>query len=117
MIFFKPTEINDKEIRFEALDNDVLAGECHLSLKGKNALVSSVSFPSDKPFLAEGLLKAAFNFAANKNYYMGVCDSENITPLLLKLGFQKSADGYTLDIPSILMGSCCKKIKKFTLFI
>ena len=109
MIFFKHENITDTLIKFTATENDNAFGSCLLDLSDKNAVVSDIEFASDKPYLAEGLLKSAFNFAASKNFYMGVCKSENIIPLLKRLGFAEGSDGYILDIPSILMGSCCKK--------
>ncbi len=109
MIFFKHENITDTLIKFTTTENDNTFGSCLLDLSDKNAVVSNIEFASDKPYLAEGLLKSAFNFAASKNFYMGVCKSENIIPLLKRLGFTENSDGYILDIPSILMGSCCKK--------
>ena len=108
MIFFRHENITETIIKFEATENDEVFGSCLLDLSEKNAVVSHMDFPQDKPYLAEGLLKSAYNYAAVKNFYMGVCKCENITSLLTRLGFEKSADGYILDIPSILMGSCCK---------
>ena len=77
MIFFKPTVNSDSTILFEAIENDEIYGSCTLDLSGKNAVVKSVSYDSDKPYMAEGLIKSAFNYAASKNYYMGVCECEN----------------------------------------
>lgn len=108
MIFFKHTEISENVIKFEAIESDISTGECVLDLREKNALVSFVSYPSDKPFLAEGLIKAAYNYAATKNFYMAECTCTNIEALLLRLGFIKTGETYSLDIPSVLMGSCCK---------
>lgn len=108
MIFFRHENINESIIKFEATENDESFGSCLLDLSGKYAAVSKMVFPEDKPFLAEGLLKSAYNYAAAKNYYMGVCLCDNITPLLTRLGFSKTEEGYILDIPSILTGSCCK---------
>lgn len=109
MIFFRHTSISEALIKFEAVENDLVYGSCLLDLSEKNAVVTDIVFREDKPYLAEGIIKAAFNFAALKNFYMGECKSENISSLLEKLGFVKSENTYVLDIPSILTGSCCKK--------
>ncbi len=109
MIFFKSTENENKSVLFEAIENELSYGECNLDLSGRNAVVDRVSFDADKPYIAEGLLKAAYNYAAGKNFYIGVCKCENIASLLLRLGFEKTENCYTSDIPSILIGSCCKK--------
>lgn len=109
MIFFRHENISESIVKFEATENDEVFGSCILDLSGKNAVVSNMIFPSDKPFFAEGLLKSAYNYAAANNFYMGICKCDNIVPLLTRLGFEKAGDEYILDIPSILMGSCCKK--------
>lgn len=108
MIFFKSTPNNDNTVLFEALVDELSYGKCILDLSGKNAVINSLSYNKDNSYIAEGLLKSAFNYAASKNYYMGVCKCDNIDALLLRLGFQKSENGYISDIPTILMGSCCK---------
>ena len=108
MIFFKPTVNSDSTILFEAIENDEIYGSCTLDLSEKNAVVKSIYYDSDKPYMAEGLIKSAFNYAASRNYYMGVCECENIDSLLLRLGFGKHENCYISDIPTILTGSCCK---------
>ncbi len=112
MIFFRHENINETLTKFEATENEEVFGSCLLDLNGKYATVSEMVYPQDKPYLAEGLLKSAYNYAAAKNFYMGVCKCDNITSLLTRLGFTESDNGYILDIPSILMGSCCKKQEK-----
>lgn len=109
MIFFQSTANDNGTVLFEALEKEFSIGECNLDLSGRNAVVDRITFDSDKPYIAEGLLKAAYNYAATKNFYMGVCKCENIYSLLIRLGFEKTENGYISDIPSILMGSCCKK--------
>ena len=109
MIFFKSTVNSDNTLLFEAIEDDVSYGNCSLNLGGKNAVVDFITFEANKSYIAEGLIKAAYNYAASKNYYIGICKCENIAALLLQLGFQKTENGYFSDIPSILMGSCCKK--------
>lgn len=110
MIFFKPVtdKDNPSEIIFEAIENDSVGGRCSLSLDGSKAIINQLEFDADKPYLIEGLIKSAFNFAANKNCYMGYCKCENVSNFIDKMNFSKSEDGYFNDIPSILQGNCCK---------
>ena len=109
MIFFSSEVTEYKTILFKALEEAEVYGSCNLDLSGKNAVLNSLTYDLDKPYIAEGLVKTAFNYAAKKNFYMGECSCENISDLLLRLGFQKKGNIYISDIPSILMGSCCKK--------
>lgn len=111
MIHFRPctTTGSTNEITFEAVENDVVCGSCHMVYSSDKATVDALSFEADKPYLVEGLLKSAFNFAVQKNIYMGYCTCENITHFLDNMSFEKKDGIYVSDIPSILMGNCCKK--------
>lgn len=111
MIFFKPcyNDENKNEIIFEAIENEIVSGKCRLIFDENKAVVDFLSYSEDKPYLVEGLLKSAFNYAALKNYYMGYCVCDNIIPFLEKMNFIKADGVYYNDIPSILQGNCCKK--------
>lgn len=111
MIHFRPCIINESsdKITFEAVDNGNVCGSCNMTYSPEKATVTYMSFDPDKPYLVEGLLKSAFNFAAQKNIYMGYCNCENITHFLDNMNFEKKDGVYGNDIPSILMGNCCKK--------
>ena len=108
MIFFKNTvcESDNKVVIFEAIDSDDTIGSCTLVLGEKFAEVTKLDFDEKALFIAEGLLKSAYNYAALKNYYMAKCSANGIEALLLKLGFQLKDGEYTNDIPTILMGGC-----------
>ena len=110
MIYFKPItdETNPYFIRFEAIEDNVTSGVCHLKIETKSAIVDFIDYDEDKPYLVEGLLKSAFNFAAIKNCYMGYCRCQNIAVFLDRMNFLKKNNEYYNDIPSILMGNCCK---------
>ncbi len=108
MIFFKPNQIDENKVLFEALESEIKIGECVLILGKKYADVNSLTFNSDKPYAVEGLLRSAYNFAANKNYYMGTCSCKNIDGFLNKMNFELKDGIYVSDIPSILTGSCLK---------
>ncbi len=108
MIFFKNTAIDETTVAFEAQENDKSIGSCTLKLEGSIADVTDLSYDESCPYIVEGLLRAAYNYAGLKNYYMAKCTAKNIDEFLDKMNFTKTAAEYTGDIPSILMGSCCK---------
>lgn len=111
MIFFK-NEVNAEnpcEIFFEALEEDISFGSCKLILEKTKAVIKTIDFDKDKPFIAEGLIKSAFNYAALKNFYMGYCECENVDGFLDRMNLEKRDGVYFNDIPSILQGNCCKK--------
>lgn len=108
MIFFKNTVLDSegKVVMFQALDGEIILGECTLVLGDKFADVTRLSFESDAIFAGEGLLKSAYNYAALKNYYMAKCSVDDFDSLLLRLGFENKCGEYICDIPTILIGSC-----------
>ncbi len=108
MIFFKNTLINDETVAFEALEGEKSIGKCTLLLKENIADVTELSYDSEASYAVEGLLRSAYNYAGLKNYYMAKCTAKNIDSYLDRMNFQKKDGIYMSDIPSILMGSCCK---------
>ena len=112
MIFFdhKVNTDNEKIIKFTALENEVNEGECTLDLTADQAEVNFITFNKNKPYIAEGLIRAAFNFAANNGFYIGKCSCENVFDVLNKMNFENRNGIYINDIPSILMGKCCCKM-------
>lgn len=110
MIFFEHKFLDEenKVAEFKALENNEVLGECTLVLFKSHAEVTKVSYSENKAFVVEGLLKAAFNLAGLKGYYMGRCNIEKIAFCLDRMNFNKNENGYENDIPSILMGSCDK---------
>ncbi len=108
MIFFKNTVCEkDKDIiLFEALEDEVKIGSCYLSLKSEYADVFKVEYNSKTPYVVEGLLRSAYNFASLRNFYMGKCTAENIDIFLKRMNFEFINNEYVNDIPSILTGSC-----------
>lgn len=108
MIFFKSTVADEdsRVIYFEAIDGDEVIGTCTLVLDEKYAKVTKLTFNENALFIAEGLLKSAYNYAAIKNFYMAKCSVKGIEALLKKLNFQLKDGEYVNDIPSVLMGSC-----------
>ncbi len=108
MIFFKNETLADKVIKFTALEDEVYSGYCLMKTDDTFAEVYELVYDEDKPYIVEGLLRSAFNFASLKNIYMGKCTCKNIDAFLDRMNFEKTDGVYINDIPSILMGSCCK---------
>ena len=108
MIFFKNTVIDEYTVGFEALENELLIGSCTLSLKDNVADITELSYSEAAPYAVEGLIRSAYNYAGLHNYYSAKCSADNIDSFLDKMNFQKKDNKYVGDIPSILMGSCCK---------
>ncbi len=108
MLFFKPDALTDDVIKFIAYEDEAECGHCLLKTDSSFAEVYEIEFDVDKPYLVEGLLRSAFNYASLKNIYMGKCTCKNIQTFLERMNFNKTEEGYINDIPTILMGSCCK---------
>lgn len=108
MIFFKPEKLSENVTKFIALEDDVNEGFCLLKTDEGFADVYELEYNKDKPYLVEGLLRSAFNFASLKNIYMGKCTCKNIDAFLVRMNFEKVNGEFVNDVPTILMGSCCK---------
>lgn len=108
MIYFEHNflDSDNKTVEFKALESSEILGECTLQLLDEYAEVTKVNFAENKPFIVEGLIKAAFNLAANRGYYIGRCNIPTIIFCLERMNFNKTENGYENDIPTILMGSC-----------
>ncbi|MCH5190849.1 MAG: hypothetical protein J1F23_01650 [Oscillospiraceae bacterium] len=108
---FPQKPINDSDvcgayIGFDDSGNNV--GSCYINTDGYKCYLSDVSCDLSDKLLVEGFVRAALNFGANRNAYMAYCNQENISDVLLMLGFEKNGDLYGGDIPTLLQGSCCK---------
>lgn len=108
MIFFKHKQMDSdgKIIEFEAINGDIRDGKCTLNLCSDTAEITEIVLFNGNSDTVEGLVRAALNYAANRNYYMGMCTAEGVEEALDKMNFRKTDEGYINDIPSILMGSC-----------
>lgn len=108
MIFFKNNVIDMTTVEIEAIESNVALGKCTLVMDNNVADVTMLNFDSNAPYIVEGLLRAAYNYAGLKNYYLARCTASGIDAFLDKMNFTKSDGVYCGDIPSVLMGSCCK---------
>lgn len=111
MIFFKPCEVLSAECTasFQAFQNADKLGECRLLLNGDTADVYFLEYDEARPEIGEGLLKSAYNYAANRGAYMGTLSAKDSGSAHLYLNFEEK-DGVLLnDLPSLLAGHCrCK---------
>ncbi|MBQ3136125.1 MAG: hypothetical protein IJB74_01450 [Clostridia bacterium] len=108
MIYFKPENISENVTKFIAIEDEKSCGYCILKTDGNIADVYCLEFEKDKPYMVEGLLRSAYNFASLRNIYIGKCTCKNIDSFLDNMNFEKNEEGYINDIPTILTGSCCK---------
>ncbi|MBR5246634.1 MAG: hypothetical protein IKV25_04600 [Clostridia bacterium] len=124
MIFYKPIE-NIDEIKmmfpqatfkyevqygvYVGIDEDGnQLGSCLMSMFGYKCYIEIIECDYSDKLLVEGFLRSALNFCANRNAYMAYCNLEEISDVLLHLGFENNDCVYSGDIPSLLKGSCCK---------
>ena len=113
MIIYKPVTDIDKlkeiypDISFK---NDLIYGGYSglFSIDGYNCYLLSVDCDYTDKLLVEGFIRASLNFCANRNAYMAHCEIEDISDVLVMLGFIKNNSVYSGDIPTLLKGSCCK---------
>ncbi len=124
MIFYKPIKeidiIKDKFSDFlfnpdfiygayTGLDeNGNSVGTCLMSVDGYKCFIESIECDFSDKLLLEGFLRSALNFCANRNAYMAYCKINEISDVLLHLGFENNDNVYSGDIPTLLKGSCCK---------
>lgn len=123
MLFYKPiTNLDEIKFLFNltstdensvygayiAVEGDKQLGKCIVKIDNMNCEISNLEVEINDELLIEGLLRASLNFAGNRNAYMARCSDEKIKDILLLLGFQKKDDYYEGDIPTLLLGSCCK---------
>lgn len=108
MIFFENKKLNENGtlVSFTAVENTDILGKCILSLESDYAEIIDISLVNDSYVIGDGLIKTAFNYAANKSFYMGRCNIEAILCLLETMNFNRTVNGFENDIPSILMGKC-----------
>lgn len=110
MIFFKPTAVNSSSCTavFEALEGADKLGECRLLLNGSYADVYFLSYSQKTPEIGEGLLRSAYNYAANHSAYIGTLSAKEPESASKLLNFEYSNGVYFNDIPSLLSGTCKK---------
>ncbi len=124
MIFYKP--IIDIEKLKSLFDNNIFSkdyvyggylgidedgtnvGKCLMKINGYNCYIEIVECDFSDKLLVEGFIRSALNYCANRNAYMCYCRLNDISDVLLHLGFENNNDVFSGDIPTLLKGSCCK---------
>lgn len=120
MIEFKPcaseklfellgiTDIAEDIIGYTAFEGGKETGQCVCSIEDTVVRIIMLQFSDETPYIGEGLIKSALNFAAGRGAYIAICSKEVKKNHVLPFGFNPSKDGYTGEIPEILMGKCHK---------
>lgn len=123
MIFYKPltnidsikTEYSDFDFdnsifgMYIGIDEDgKKVGKCLMKVDGYNCYILKLDCDFSDKLLVEGFLRAALNFCANRSAYMAHCEINEISNVLIYLGFENNKGVYSGDIPTLLKGSCCK---------
>ena len=83
-------------------------GQCLFSIEGYHCYIITIECDYMDKLLVEGFIRASLNYCANRNAYMAYCEIDEISDVLLMLGFEKKNNTYSGDIPTLLKGSCCK---------
>ena len=111
MIFFKPTEVLTGECTaiFEAFSGADKLGQCRLLIDGNTGDVFFLEYDVSYPEIGEGLLKSAYNYAANHGAYIGKLSAKDSGRAHTFLNFEFKNGVYSNDIPSLLAGHCCCK--------
>lgn len=109
MIYFAPNIVDtpDCTAYFEALDGETSLGVCKLRIDGVTADVYEIELSDGSAEIGEGLLRAAYNFAANKGAYWGVCSAPDAEAVTKRLRFETVNGRPENDIPTLLSGTCC----------
>ena len=102
MIRFIPFE-EDNIIGMKAVENDSEIGNCTFSINGFEMDFVSVDCHDD--IIAEGLARAAMNYAANRYAYIAKIEKKNVSPAFVKLGFSGD-DILSVEIPVALTTGC-----------
>ncbi len=108
MIFFNPTEVLTAECTaiFEAFCGTDKLGECRLLVDGNTGDVFFLAYDIESPEIGEGLLKSAYNYAANRGAYIGTLSAKDSGKAHTYLNFECKNGVYANDIPTLLAGHC-----------
>lgn len=91
-----------------AEENAIPCGKCLVTVDGYTCEISHLSAENGDALLTEGLLRAALNFAGNRKAYVATCRETAYQDVLRLLGFSEKENVFTGEIPTLLLGSCCK---------
>ena len=89
---------------YVAIQQEKLCGKCLFTVC--DAVCRIQALVCSEELLAEGLVRSALHFAANRNAYCAECTALGFDRVLQRMGFQKNEIGYAGEIPFLLQGSC-----------
>ncbi|MCR4925119.1 MAG: hypothetical protein K5917_02400 [Clostridiales bacterium] len=120
MLEFKPME--NKDIVKTMLEEDIIntsncfgyyakeedekCGSCLISVNDMYAEILSLSYPDDKFYIGEGLLRSAINHAGSMNAYIVTSALSAHKKIFDFLGFKYENYEFKGEIPEILTGNC-----------
>ena len=105
MLSFKPVKENEF-YGYVAFDGEEETGSCRFKIDGM--YVDLLKIKANDELVAEGLVRSALNFAANRSCYIARCPEGQADKVLDALGFINLSGIYSAEIPEALKGSCCK---------
>ncbi len=106
--YLNKNNITGTPVAYTAFEGGEETGCCLCSIDKTVVRIILLQFSDTKPYIGEGLIKSALNFAAGKGAYMAVCSQDVKENHTLPYGFSLSNGEYTGEIPEILMGKCHK---------
>lgn len=120
MIEFKPAvneellkslnldEKSGNTVCYTAYEGGSERGYCVCLIENTSARIIFLQFSDETPYVGEGLIKSVLNYAAGKGAYIAQCSEDVRKNHVLPYGFNLTDNGYTGEIPEILMGKCLK---------
>ena len=110
MIYFEPAVQSSENgaVRFTAKDGASDVGFCDLLLQNSFADIVAMHLQTKDLSVGEGLLRAAFHYAANRGYYMGRFLMNDCDAVRSLLRFEWKDGVWCNDIPTLLSGTCGK---------
>ncbi len=100
MIRFIPSELDS----MKAFEGDNEIGAASFEIHGYDITIKSLTAVDD--VIAEGLIRSALNYGANRGSYIAKVNSGIYENVFRMLGF-KGEDILTAEIPEVLTGCCC----------
>lgn len=90
-------------------ENGQDAGFCLFQISDDTTQILYLSYPPQDTEMGDTLLRAALNYAANRNVYNAICSNSEYAQLLNALGFVENDNVYRAAIPEIF--TQCKNCK------
>lgn len=95
-------------IGYDLSQNGIECGKCVFRLNGYTMDVCFVEALNSDAETAEGLIRSALNYGANRGAYIAYYDAQNAVEVAKLLGFENENGRLYGEIPVLLQGSCCK---------